>query len=157
MKKMLMILAVLTTCVVLIGCGGGDKEPTQKPTETVTLDQLAGTEWTLRWWDREEPALLQAEVTLTYVEGQFVGSNGCNNYFNGVEAGMGPGDITVSLGGATRMACPEAESAIETRYMGLLSAVNHMTVTGGELELNYEFEGKKGVMIFKAREMKETE
>ena len=156
MKKLMMILVVLTAAATLAGCGG-DEERAAKPTEAATLDQIAGTEWTLRWWGREEPALLQAEVTLSYVEGQFVGSNGCNNYFNGVEAGMAPGDITVGIGGATRKACPEAEMAIETRYMGLLSAVNHMTITGGELELNYEFEGKEGVLIFKARSTEETE
>ena len=47
---------------------------TEKPTEAATLEQVGGSEWVLRWWDREEPALLTEEVTLSYVEGQgFVG------------------------------------------------------------------------------------
>ena len=158
--RMVTMLALLTAALamaVLNGCGGGDKERAEKPSEAVTLDQVAGTEWVLRWWDRQEPALLTSEVTLSYVDGQFVGSNGCNNYFCGVEAGAGPGEITVSIGGATKKFCPDPAGEIEMRYARLLQAVNHMAIKGGELELAYEFEGNEGAMIFKAREIEETE
>ena len=153
----LTMLALLTAGLVLVGCGGGDKERAEKPSEAATLEQIAGKEWVLRWWDRQEPALLTEEVTLSYVDGQFVGSNGCNNYFWGVEAGSGPGEITVSIGGATKKFCPDPAGEVEMRYARLLQAVNHIAIKGGELELSYEFEGKEGAMIFKAREIEETE
>lgn len=154
--RMMLILALAAALQGAVGCGK-EKEREAKPTEAVTLDELGGREWILRWWDREEPALLTDEVTLSYVDGQFVGSNGCNNYFCGVEAGTAPGEISVSIGGATKKFCPDPAGEIEMRYARLLQAVDHMAIKGGELVLSYGFEGKEGAMIFKARETKETE
>ena len=156
MKRTLTLVAVVAAAVALIGCGG-KKEREPRPAETVGLEQIGGTEWVLRWWDRREPALLQDEITLNYADGRFTGSNGCNNYFHGVEEREGPGAIFVGVGGATKKSCPDPAGANEVRFAQLLQAVHHMAIRGGELELKYELDGKEGAMIFKPRQARETE
>jgi len=123
----------------------------------LTLDVLADREWVLRHWTWDEPALEEPEVTLNYAEGRFTGSNGCNNYFHGVEEGGSPGEITVGPGGSTKMFCPDPAGSIEIRFGQLLGSVKKFGFMAGQLVLSYEFEGYYGVMIFEGRDRKDSE
>jgi heat shock protein HslJ len=129
-----------------------DQEPRR-----LSLDILADREWVLRHWTWDEHALEEPEVTLNYAEGKFSGSNGCNNYFAGVEEGGSPGDITVGPGGSTKMFCPDPAGTIEHRFGGLLGSVKKYGFMAGQLVLSYQFEDQFGVMIFEGREREESE
>lgn len=131
--------------------------PVKIATHRLSLDDLADREWVLRHWSWDEPAPAEPPVTLIYAEGRFTGNNGCNSYFNGVEPGDGPGKLTVGLGGATKMFCPDPAGAIEMRFGRLLESVHGFGFLAGRLALSYEVDGEFGVMIFEGHERKETE
>ena len=140
-----------------LGETGLEVLPVKTATHRLSLDDLAGREWVLRHWSWDEPAPAEPEVTVNYAEGRFTGKNGCNSYFNAVEAGDGPGKLAVGLGGATKMFCPDPAGAIEMRFGRLLESVHGFGFLAGQLALSYEVDGEFGVMIFEGRERKETE
>lgn len=123
----------------------------------LSLDILAGQEWVLRAWDRDEPALAEPEVTLTYADGRFSGNNGCNNYFAGAEDGDSPGELTIGMVGATKMFCPDPAGAIELRFEQLLGSVTRYGFMAGQLMLAYEYEGHFGMMLFEGRQTKDSD
>jgi para-nitrobenzyl esterase len=117
-----------------------------------TLQALGGTEWVLRAWDLKEPAPADVEVTLEYQRGFFAGRSGCNRYTAPVAAGDVPGTVTVGPAAVTRMACPEPQSAVETRFLKQLGGTKAFGFRLGQLTLAYETEGgARGTMLFDAR------
>jgi heat shock protein HslJ len=117
----------------------------------LSLDTIAGREWVLEEWDRDEAAPGAPPVTLSYDGGRFVGNGGCNRYFAPATPGSSPGDVSVGAVGATRMFCPDPASTIEARFFKQLAAVRKFGFPSGKLALTYEVEGKPGVMLFKER------
>ncbi len=133
---------------------GGTLEPTAPtgPTGRLSLDILAGTEWVLRAWDRDQPAPAAPEVTLAYQDGRFAGGSGCNRYTAAAKAGDQPGDLSVGPAAGTRMACPEHESAVETRFLTQLGAARKFGFLLGRLALTYQRpDGGVGTMVFDER------
>lgn len=120
--------------------------------EAAALATVAGTEWVLREWGKEEPAPAKPEVTLLFTEGRFTGHSGCNRYFAAVKEGPEAGQITVGPVGGTRMACPEPEVAVETRFLAQLGRVKRFGFSGVRLLLSYEQEGSWNSMAFEKRE-----
>jgi len=121
-------------------------------TERLSLDTLLNEEWLLREWQVGERAPARPEVTLIYQNGQFGGASGCNRYFATITEGDGPGDLSVGAVGATRMACPEAETAIEARYLDQLGEVAKFGFLLGRLALTFQREdGSIGTMLFEPR------
>jgi heat shock protein HslJ len=119
----------------------------------LSLAALAGTEWVLRSWSREETAPAEPEVTLRYDEGRFAGRSGCNRYFAPVnEADGGPGSLKVGLGAGTRMACPDPAGAIEMRFLRQLEGVNGFGFVAGRLSLTWESGDEASAMLFDGRE-----
>ena len=53
--------------------------------------------------------------------------------------------------GATRMACPEAEMAVEARFLSLLEGVKRYGFLAGGLMLEYATPDDSGLMIFDRR------
>ena len=62
------------------------------------------------------------------------------------------GDVTVGLSGTTRMACPEAQMAVEDRFLKHLAGIKKFGFMIGQLALSYETDGGWGVLLFDARE-----
>jgi heat shock protein HslJ len=116
----------------------------------LSLETIGGTVWTLRSWAWEESAPAEPQVTLMFEDGKLVGHSGCNRYFATVTEGESPGEVSVGPAGATRMACPDAEMAVETRFLKQLAAVRKYGYMMGRLALFYEEEGLWGVMLFEA-------
>jgi heat shock protein HslJ len=121
------------------------------PTGRLSLETIAGSDWVLRFWEWNVPAPVEPEVTLRLNEARLVGTNGCNNYFTAATAGEAPGDLSLGPIGATRMACPGAASAVESRFMQQLQGVKKFGFMLGHLALTYEVEGRHGVMLFASR------
>jgi heat shock protein HslJ len=132
--------------------GGSLRELAPRKTGRLSVDTLSGTEWVLRAWDWDEAAPATPEVTLGLDGARVAGSAGCNSYFAALKPGAAPGDLKVGPAGATRKMCPEAEMAVEQRFLGQLAAVTQMRFVGGRLALSFAKPDKTiGVMLFDRR------
>ena len=117
----------------------------------LSLATLAGTTWVLRAWDIGDPAASEPAVTLTYDAGRFAGSSGCNRFVAGVAAGGTPGAITVGPSAGTRMACPDPQAAVETRFLEQLGGAQSIGFWIGKLAIGYvKTDGTRGTMLFDA-------
>jgi heat shock protein HslJ len=117
----------------------------------LSVESIAGPEWVLRWWDLEEKAPVEPEVTLNFVEGRLAGKSGCNNWFTTPEAGKQPGDLTVGPMGGTMMMCPDDVMDVERKFLGQMEGVKKYGFMAGMLALTYEVNGESGVMLFEGR------
>ena len=94
--------------------------------------QAIGPTWQLVTIGTDTPA---AEATLTFGDdGRVFGTTGCNRYF-GTYTLADDGRLTLSQVGSTRMACPPAEMAQETRFLDALDGAERVVVTGDRLVL----------------------
>ena len=119
--------------------------------DLVSLDTLAGTTWVLRAWNLNEPAPAQPVVTLSYAAGRFSGNSGCNRYTTTVTPGNTPGELQVGLVAGTRMACPDPQSAVETRFLQQLQAAQRFGIKSGQLAISAPGAGGPGTtMLFEA-------
>jgi heat shock protein HslJ len=133
---------------------GGKLNPvaTAGVTGRLSLDTLAGTEWVLLAWDLEDPSPAEPEVTLAYKDARLAGTSGCNRYTAAAKSGASPGDLTIGPAAGTRMACPEPQSAVETRFLKQLGGAKKFGFLLGRLALSYEKEGGAGgTMLFEGR------
>jgi heat shock protein HslJ len=118
-------------------------------TGRLSLAALAGTEWVLRAWDINEPAAVEPVVTLAYDTGRFAGTSGCNRYTGGVKEGTAPGELSVGLLAGTRMACPDAQASVESRFIEQLSGARTFGFMLGRLAISYSrTNGSRGTMLF---------
>ncbi len=132
----------------------GGLTPLAATSETgrLSLETIAETEWVLRWWDLDEPAPAEPEVTLFFKDGRLGGNSGCNTYFAAANTGNQPGDVSMGPAGGTMMACPEPAMALEQRYLAQMSVVKKFGFMTGMLALSYDIDGTPGVMLFEERE-----
>ena len=121
-------------------------------TSRLSLENIAETEWVLRWWSQDEPAPAEQEVTLFFKDGRLGGNSGCNTYFAAANSGDQPGDISMGPAGGTMMMCPEEVMAVEQRYLAQMSGVKKFGFLAGMLALTYEIDGAHGVMLFEGRD-----
>jgi heat shock protein HslJ len=128
--------------------GGLREVASSEEPDRFSLKTIGDTEWVLAAWAFDEPAPAEPRVTLSHKDGSFVGTSGCNSYFASVEQGEMPGDVSVGPAGATRMACPEPEMDVESRYLQQLGSVNRVGFVATQLALSYEKDGVLGVMLF---------
>jgi len=138
---------------------GASRLHTTGPVTTgrLSLSTLAGTVWTLRAWDIDEPAEVEPAVTLAYGDGHFTGTSGCNRYTANAVAGTTPGDVSVGLMAGTRMACPEPQSSVETRFVEQLSGARTFGFRLGRLAMSYtRADGVRGTMLFDAATAEST-
>jgi heat shock protein HslJ len=103
----------------------------------------------LRAWDIAEPAAKEPVVTLSYDAGRISGTSGCNRYMTGVTEGKAPGELSVGLFAGTRMACPDPQSSVETRFIEQLSGARTFGFMLGHLTISYtRANGSGGTMLF---------
>jgi heat shock protein HslJ len=131
---------------------GALKEGAPATTGRLSIETLGGTEWVLRSWAWDEPAPATPEVTLKLDGNRLVGSAGCNNYFASAEAGDSPGDVKIGPAGTTRKMCPDAEMAVEKRFLEQLAGVKQVRFVAGQLAMPYTKKDQSfGVMLFERR------
>lgn len=139
-------VALLSLVLLCAACAG----PAAEPPALTTLEE---SQWSLSSWDQDDPAPADPIVTLTYSEGRFAGRSGCNSYTGAVAAGEAPGEIAIGPVVGTRMACPEMQMEVESRYLTNLQAATKYNLIDGALALTYEDEsGQERTMIFSPRE-----
>lgn len=106
--------------------------------ERISAADLNGTSWTLLELSEEQPALADTEVTISFADGQFSGSGGCNNYTGSFSLDEdNPFVMTIGPVAATRMACPEPILNQETAYFAALEKVSLWGYDIGRLALTY--------------------
>ena len=115
------------------------------------LAMLEGREWVLRFWDIGDPSPTKPIVLLSYADGRFVGSGGCNRFFASVSEGPAAGEITIGPVGSTQMACPEAEMKVEARFLREFAGVTRFGFLQGRLALSYQNEEGVKSMQFDRR------
>jgi heat shock protein HslJ len=117
----------------------------------LSLTTLAGRTWILRAWDVGEPAPAQPVITLVQTGGALTGRSGCNRYTAGVKPGAMPGELSVGPIAATLMACPEVESAVESRFLQQLRGARRFGFRSGRLALHtVEADGSGKTLLFEA-------
>jgi len=122
-------------------------------TGTLSLADLAGTEWVLSQLDANEPLAAQPEITLVFDGDRISGKSACNRYFAGAKEGAElPGDLHISDIGGTRMACPEEVMNLENRYLDALGKVTRYSFLSGKLALTWWNDGATGALLFVPRQ-----
>ncbi len=147
MRRSLQLLSGSAAVVLLAAAvAAGQSGP---PTGgTVPLQSLAGSDWVLRYWAVDVPAPTRPEVTLALKGGRFVGRSGCNSYFAPVTSGISAGEVNIGPAGSTQMACPEAETAVEARFLTQLQSAKRFGVFKGQLTLFYRKGTGWAAMVF---------
>jgi heat shock protein HslJ len=116
----------------------------------VSAADLEGTKWTLLEVNEGQPAPADAGVTLSFGDGQFSGSGGCNNYTGSFSLGD-PNPFIMTMGpiAATQKSCPEPILGQETAYLTELGKVTQWSYVYGRLALYYA-DGQGGIsrMLF---------
>ena len=115
---------------------------------TLSIGELAGSEWVLVNLDLNKPLPASPRVTLDFTGGRISGSIGCNRYFASVSDGDMPGDLTLSRLGSTRMTCPPADMEVENSYLGALESVTTFGFFYGRLAFSWQHEGNVQTMLF---------
>jgi heat shock protein HslJ len=121
-------------------------------TGRLSVETIAETKWVLRWWDLEEEAPIEPEVTLFFKDGRLGGTSGCNTYFAAANIGDQPGEVSMGPAGGTMMMCSEEDMAVEQRFLVQMGGVTRFGFLTGMLALSFEFDGEHGVMLFEERE-----
>ena len=125
--------------------------------EKVSGADLDGVTWTLVELNYDQPALADAEVTVTFQEGRVSGSGGCNNY--NASAALGdvyPFVVTFGPVAATKKMCEEPISNQEAAYFAALPTVGSWGYVYGRLAFFYVDEhGEGGRLLFAAPELSE--
>ncbi len=117
-----------------------------------SVADLAGVEWILTRFNRDEPLPDGSEVTLRFAGQHISGTSACNRYSGSVIEGNTPGTLTVSGPMiSTRMACPPPTDKIEQRYLETLQAIRQYSFIAGKLALTWRKNDQFGTMLFVPR------
>jgi heat shock protein HslJ len=126
-------------------------------TGTLTIEDLGGSEWLLRWWTWSEQAPTEPEITFAYLDGRIAGSAGCNRYFADVTPGEIAREFELGPIGATRKACSPPTMSDERRFLSALQGARGFSFVGGRLALSFvSEEGDLNAMIFEERGSREA-
>ncbi len=134
---------------------GDTLNPVESGVETTRLSvaALAGPEWVLTQFDRNDPAPDEPEITVLFEEDRIAGGSGCNRYMGTVTEGEMPGDLTVGMLAGTMMACPPEVMDLENRYRQKLEKVVSYGFLNRQLILTFEKEdGDIGALLFTPRQ-----
>jgi heat shock protein HslJ len=116
-------------------------------TGTLSVAILAGKEWRLVRLAQDEPAPDQPEVTLTFEDGKFAGTSGCNRYFTDVRE-KAPGSIELGPVGSTMMMCPDDAMELEQAFLQRFQAVGQYGILLGDLSLTWRTEDRIDALLF---------
>ncbi|GAB4163471.1 MAG: hypothetical protein Fur0021_38610 [Candidatus Promineifilaceae bacterium] len=110
-------------------------------TDSETTDALAGTKWTLTGMgpaDNVVTPLPDNPIEVEFVDGQVVGTAGCNHFFASYTI-PAAGEISIDAAGSTLMACLEEEvMARESQFLAALQAATGYELGDGALTILYE-------------------
>lgn len=104
----------------------------------ISAADLDNTHWTLVELGEDQPALADAEVTISFEAGQVSGSGGCNNYSGAFNlSDDNPFLVTFGPLATTAMACDDPIQRQESAYLAALQQVSRWGYAYGRLALAY--------------------
>jgi heat shock protein HslJ len=128
--------------------GGALKQLSSEVRGVLAISMLAANEWTLVEIDGQ-PAPAGIEPPLIHFEtGKLRGFAGCNR-FNATVTESKPGEIDISPGAVTRMACPPPQMELEDKFLKQLDAVTGYTYLAGQLALTWYDGERNGMLLFR--------
>jgi heat shock protein HslJ len=101
---------------------------------TLSLADLAGSEWRLVELGRGHDPPPGTSITIEFHDDRVSGTTGCNSYF-GTVSSTRPGELSMTATGSTQKACPETAMELEQRYLQALAGASHYGFLGGRLVL----------------------
>ncbi|MBS0169689.1 MAG: META domain-containing protein [Nitrospira sp.] len=122
------LLITTMTSLLLTAC-----VPTPSPDE---MKQVAErNRWELaHWGDRAIPYTNEGQpVVLAFQEGRVSGHAGCNRYSTAISFGPNAGEVTVSHGITTRMACEPRRMEFEAAFIKAFEASSRYRLDGESL------------------------
>lgn len=114
---------------------------------SLSLATLAGTPWRLLQFDRNTAVPDNVTVTAVFEDKRISGSAGCNRYFADVSAAT-PYELSIGPAGATRMACPAPQMAVETRFLRALAHATQFRFQLGKLAIGYRDGDTQAALLF---------
>lgn len=131
-RRVAIAVVVAAAALVLVACGGDDgSDPgTQDPSA------LEGKDWVLTQMLTAggQTEIVDVGVSASFDGSTISGSSGCNRYNASYEASGA--EISFGPISGTQMACPEAESSTEARFLQLLEGVGSYEVSGRSMSMN---------------------
>jgi heat shock protein HslJ len=125
--------------LLVTACGDDDDDDDSAATTAATASgsstALEGPTWTLVAGPELGVPLGDVSVTATFEAGTVSGSSGCNTYTAPYEVD-GSGLSFAEEISATMMACGDAETAVETAFLGLLPRLASYSIDGDTLTLS---------------------
>lgn len=114
---------------------------------SLSLATLAGTPWRLLQFDRNTAVPDEVTVTAVFEDKRISGSAGCNRYFADVSAAT-PYELSIGPAGATRMACPAPQMAVEARFLRALEHATQFRFQLGKLAIGYRDGDTQAALLF---------
>lgn len=114
---------------------------------SLSLATLAGTPWRLLQFDHDTAVPENVTVTAVFDDKRISGSAGCNRYFADVSAAT-PYALSIGPAGATRMACPAPQMAVETRFLRALEHATQFRFQLGKLAIGYRDGDTQAALLF---------
>ena len=172
MTKTIKVLCAAGVAMAMAACGGGEPpvtETEEPAADASTMASMADPDMEYdakpsavdRFMDVEwrlvaiggEPVPDNIVTTIRFEgDGKYGGQGPCNRYFG--ELNSAEGGPIFGAAGATRMACPEPQMALETRYFEALAAVTSMSMSGmsgedmGPLTFQWTRGDESGELVF---------
>lgn len=150
------IAAALGIVLALAGCSRPEDTDAMSPTPepaAVSVEDIAGQEWIV---DSLRPSKANAfdwsgrgiSLQLDATAGRASGYGGCNRWFAGYTS-SGPGQLSFSQAGATRMACMEPEGVMEREqeFLDALGKVSTFRLSEDHLYLESDDDASGIVLI----------
>lgn len=128
-------VAIILPLVAFAACGGDDGSGSDGGSSTQDPAALEGKSWILTQMLTAggQTQIVDVGVSASFDGTTISGNSGCNSYHASYEASgneMSFGPIA-----GTKMACPEAESSTESRYLQLLEGVATFEVSGRSMSM----------------------
>lgn len=123
-------------------------EPTEVVLGKLYPAAMNGSVWKLKSWTAKSPIPQEANITITFEGGGFIGDDGCNQYRAPVEEGDRHGTFSVGLIATTRRACEKPLMQVERQFLERLAASNSMSFSPEHLNLGYKVKEDDGFMEF---------
>ena len=137
MKRVLVMLSLLSVVLGLIACGIGEDNTIVNDTGEAMLED---TVWVLESYGEAgnlKAMLADTDITIEFKseEDKFDGSGGCNSYFGGYETDKNELTINFPIG-STAMSCGEQIDQQEHEYLELLQTTDTFQIQDGKLTIS---------------------
>jgi heat shock protein HslJ len=134
LRRVAIAVPLIVVAFALAACGGDDGSSSDSGTQDPSA--LEGQSWILTQMVTAggQTQIVDVGVSASFDGTTISGNSGCNSYHASYEASGS--EISFGPIAGTKMACPEAESSTEARYLQLLAGVASFETSGRSMSMN---------------------